>query len=330
MDRLESIAGAGMVMTEPVITAAGICILAPGDVALFLQRGGTSDYEGAWCFPGGSCEGNEGPQECAIRECREETGRIVDGDDLKELGVTRIPGGDQSLFTTYQVRIGNAFVPELNDEHVGHAWAPLSSPPRLLHPGVAELLKVARADAAEPETELQVARLIASGELPSPFPFAGNVFVAVRASGVGVAWRERHQEYTYRPPELWTSPEMLQRLTGLPLLLNHPQSGVVDGNELAMRAVGTTIFSFVRDGEPWVIGRLVDADAAAALMAMPFDTSPSVTFAPGSNIALEIGDGDTLLIESIPQTVDHLALLPNGRGVWGEGRGSSPGVEISG
>src|SRR5262249_13192123 len=163
---------------------------------------------------------------------------------------------------------------------------------------------------------------IASGNLPSPFPFAGSMYVAARVSGVGVAWREKHGEFTYRPPEIWTSPEMLQRCSSLPVVINHPDAGTLNGDELGLRAVGVTVFSFIRDSEPWAICRLIDENAAAAIAAMPFDTSPSVTFAPDSNVTLDIGDGDRLLVEGIPTTVDHLALLPNGCGVWGKGRGN--------
>jgi 8-oxo-dGTP pyrophosphatase MutT (NUDIX family) len=313
-----------------MITAAGICLLAPDDVALFLLRNGGRDQAGTWAFAGGGIEGGETPQECAIRETREETGRIADG-DLQEMGTTAIPNSDGASFVTFKQQIGAPFMPELSDEHTGFAWCPLTSPPQPLHPGVAKLLKTARADSIgiEPETEMQVAKLIASAQLPSPFPFGGSVYVAVRVSGCGVAWREKFQEYTYRDPSVWTSPEMLERCRGLPVVINHPEGAVLTGDELAMRGVGTTIYSFVRNGEPWAVARLIDEDAGAAISRLPFDTSPSATFQGDNNIRLELPGGERLLIEGVPQTLDHLALLPQGRGVWGEARGNEQGVAIT-
>jgi hypothetical protein len=185
---------------------------------------------------------------------------------------------------------------------------------------------------SEPEHELDVARGIAAGSVPSPYPFAGSMFVAARASGVGCAWRAKHQEYVWREPDIWTSPEMLERLRGVPLLINHPESGVLDGTENALRNVGCTVFSFVRDGEPWIVGRIVDQHVADAIKGgMTFDTSPSAVFGADDNIRLELDGGDVLVVEASPVSIDHLAMLPlpDHKGVWGAGRNAEPGVEVT-
>ena len=41
---------------------------------LLLQRANDSKYPNQWCIPGGKIEKNETPEQCAIRELREETG----------------------------------------------------------------------------------------------------------------------------------------------------------------------------------------------------------------------------------------------------------------
>src|SRR6516162_7358955 len=96
---------------------------------------------------------------------------------------------------------------------------------------------------------------------------------AIRKPRNGSASRAKAGEYAFRDPALWTSPQLLSRCVGLPLLINHPEGEVLDGTELALRNCGVTIHSFIRDGEPWAIGRIIDADVGEALTHMPFDTS---------------------------------------------------------
>lgn len=48
---------------------------------LMLQRAADSKYPNQWCIPGGKIEKNETPEQCAIRELREETG--IDAPALK-------------------------------------------------------------------------------------------------------------------------------------------------------------------------------------------------------------------------------------------------------
>src|ERR1700738_4258112 len=117
------------------IAAAGICFTTPQGSALYLLRSPSCDMPNTWCFPGGAIEGRETPQECALRESREETGYIASG-DLEHIGTSSIPGNG-SGFATFRHRVGSQFIPELNAESAGFAWCPLSQPPLPLHPGVA-------------------------------------------------------------------------------------------------------------------------------------------------------------------------------------------------
>lgn len=126
------------------VAAAGLALVTPDGHALFLRRGAHCDHPGEWCFPGGVIEGEETPEEAAVREAREETGFIAD-DDAERPQVARhlfngAEGTPRINFTTFRQRVGNPFIPTLDAEHEGWAWAPLDAPPEPLHPGLAAVL----------------------------------------------------------------------------------------------------------------------------------------------------------------------------------------------
>jgi hypothetical protein len=181
-------------------------------------------------------------------------------------------------------------------------------------------------------SEIEVARAVAAGSMPSPSYHCGNAFFALRLSGTGVAYRPASDQFCYRPPELWLSQEFLDRVRGLPVIVQHPPDQQLDGDELAKRVIGTVIHSYVEGENLMGIARVIDSDAAQALVKYGADTSPAVVFRNGcDNITLDVGDGDVMLIEIEPSLVDHVAVLPGpeGRGVWGKGRGEDAGVELT-
>lgn len=112
--------------------AAGIQFVTPTGHALFLKRGPNCDHPGTWCWPGGGIEGDETPEQAARRETAEETGFKA----KEELSPIDHQADDEVAFTTFGQGVPEPFSPHLNEEHVAHAWAPLSDPPLPLHPGV--------------------------------------------------------------------------------------------------------------------------------------------------------------------------------------------------
>ena len=181
-------------------------------------------------------------------------------------------------------------------------------------------------------SELELARMIAAGSMPSPSYHCGNAFFALRLSGVGVAFRPSRNEFVYRPPEIWLSDEMLDRVRGLPVIVQHPPDQQLNGDELAKRVIGTIIYSYIEGDSLMGVARVIDSDAADMIARHGADTSPAVVFANGGdNITLDVGDGDVMLVEAEPSLVDHIAVLPGpeGRGVWGQGRGEGSGVEVT-
>ena len=121
--------------------AAGLALVLPDGRCLFLKRSPSiRPNPNKWCLPGGHCDKNEPPEVTAVREAREETGYIAHEDAAKPRLVDTVDG-----FATYRQEINSEFIPTLNAEHVGWAWAPLDDPPEPFHPGMEDtLMKLAK------------------------------------------------------------------------------------------------------------------------------------------------------------------------------------------
>lgn len=182
--------------------------------------------------------------------------------------------------------------------------------------------------------ELDIARALMSGELPSPTQFGNSKYFRLRISGTGVAWRSKHREFVYRSAAIWCSPEMIARVPGLPVIAEHPEKGTLDGPNFFSRIIGICTVGFVENTdkgpELWAVCRVIDDHAAKVLTSGYFDTSSSVVFGdPEQNVVIRVGDAD-LLIEGEVTFLDHCALIDTSegnKGVWT--RDTDVGVEIS-
>jgi len=118
--------------------AAGIICVAPSGKVLLLRRGDHEpNFAGHWALPGGGAETNETPARAARREAKEEMGYSVKG-PLVLLDQKVTPTG--MVFHTFMHAAEDEFIPKLNQEHTGYAWAPLHALPRPMHPAVEGVL----------------------------------------------------------------------------------------------------------------------------------------------------------------------------------------------
>lgn len=143
---------------------------------------------------------------------------------------------------------------------------------------------------------------LAANLIESPQKLANSLYYRMRITGTGTVWRESTGD-TYRPPGKYINAEFIQRCVGLPIIIEHPESGVVDTED---KIVGTTVFAYVPDDKPeevWCIARIIDGQAQDDLLSEKLSTSPSVITAPSQ--ADQEGD---------PVYIDHLAIVP--LGVW--------------
>ncbi len=291
-----------------MILASGVIILSPSGRALFLQRSANGDHAGEWCFPGGKVEEGETLADAALREVKEETGFEIE--ILGQPLARRVK--DDVDFTTFVFKATEEFVPRLDDEHDAFCWALPSQAPQPLHPGCLVALRRLTMD------ELGVAKAMAEGELASPQKYETLLLFDMRITGTGVSYRQKFDEYVYRRPENYLTPEFLQRCAGLPIVWEHPEGSVLNAQEFDERIVGTMFYPYLKGDEVWGVAKMYNAAAIQRMETDGLSNSPAVVFIdPKVNSKIELEDGSTLLIEGKPSLLDHLAICE--RGVWDKG-----------
>ncbi|HBZ8830792.1 TPA: NUDIX domain-containing protein [Citrobacter freundii] len=272
--------------------AAGILFKSGGKIFL-VKRGD----DGSWAVPGGKLEEGETPESAARREVLEECGFDYSAPLTPH---TLIDG-----YVTYLADDVEQFDAVLNDENQACGWFSPDELPDPLHPGMVAMLD------AEPLNEMDVAGLIADGQLTSPQFFRNMYLWALRITGTGVTWRSKFRQYAYRSPENYLTDEFLARCSGLPVIWWHPEKNTLNSEEFASRTIGTITFAWIKGDEVWGMARIYDTDAAANLSTRQLSTSPTVT--GGDDVLIDV-DGEPLLLEGTPVLLDHLAICE--QGVW--------------
>lgn len=298
----------------PLGRAAGILFLTPEGETLLLCRGDGGDFPRTFGLPGGHVEPGETNEQAARRETLEETGFAYDGP------LTQLCSDGQ--FITFVARNVPKFDVKLCDESVGFVWCMPEAAPTPLHPGLDTAFRVAAA-----HTEMDVAKLIRDGLLPSPQVFANSMLFALRVTGTGQAYRTKLDEFVHRDESICLTPEYLERCY-VPVVWLHPKSNKLDTQSYAESNIGLTILPYIQGTDVWSIARIIDM-AAAMEMAKPgaeWSTSPGVVFSERSgNATFSLDGGSSILIEGNPALIDHLAICE--RGVWDKD-GPIEGVQI--
>lgn len=256
--------------------------------------------DGTWCIPGGHIEPGETPDQAARREVAEETGYQYSG------GLT--PMSVHGEYATYVVDGAEDFTAQINDESTESGWFPVDALPSPLHPPFSETLK------QPPLNETEVAQLIANDVLSSPQYFRNMWMFAIRVTGTGMTYRSKDEQYVFRDPDNYLTPEFLARVAGVPVIWLHPEANSLDSDEFAKRVIGTMTNSWVTaDNEVWGIARVYDEEAATIMQERKLSTSPTVCFTEGQNAIISV-DGQPLLVEDSPVLLDHVAICE--QGVW--------------
>jgi ADP-ribose pyrophosphatase YjhB (NUDIX family) len=133
----------GWVHYEDPKVAAGVVVIK--DDAILLVRRVTEPYARQWTIPAGFVNAYEDPAEAAIRECREETGLLVELDGLHEMLTGREHPRGSDIFLIYQARVigGNLRAADDADEA---AWFPLDDLPDLAFNSTKKVVAALRAN----------------------------------------------------------------------------------------------------------------------------------------------------------------------------------------
>lgn len=291
--------------------AAGIMYRAGGSVLLLLRAPTAGDYPMTWCFPGGTIDDGETPEQAAIRESAEEIGhtptdalRVVDWSDG---------------FTTFAVDVPEQFVPVLNREHLGYAWVPLASLPQPMHPGCAATL------ASCPDTAPAVAmdeRAVDSNGWfevkANPISKAGIFPYSGRSMGLDGLDADRIFR-VLRKPEALSDQACIDSFKLLPWINDHVMLGPVqqERNASAVAAeakgVGGVIGQdvFFKDGTLYGNIKAFSSTLAALIAAGKRQLSA------GFSCLYDIGSGvwEGQQYDAIQHTIrgNHLALVKEGR-----------------
>ena len=109
----------------------GIALVRHGDRFLIGVRHADQTLPGLHEFPGGKCEHDESPAECAVRECREETGLFVQAD--RELHRQRHTYSHAEVELHFWL-CRPVSPDDVQTEHRGFTWTAAEDLPRLHFP----------------------------------------------------------------------------------------------------------------------------------------------------------------------------------------------------
>jgi 8-oxo-dGTP diphosphatase len=123
--------------TDPKV-AATVLIERAGRVLLTRRR--IDPGRGRWCFPGGYVDFGEDPAEAARRECREETGLLIDG--VRLLDVTF---NGRVIVITYHAIASDDSQPTPGDDADRAAWFDPDDLPPLAFESMTQALAAWRA-----------------------------------------------------------------------------------------------------------------------------------------------------------------------------------------
>lgn len=168
-------------------------------------------------------------------------------------------------------------------------------------------------ETAELLSDFETAEAIRDGKLSSPQKFGDFWLFDLRITGTGMAYRDAIDEWAFRDPEVWTSPEFVQRCNGLPVIFEHPEGRGLNSDYYRENAIGTVILPYVKGDEVWGIAKIFDDDSATLMQTTHRSTSPGVTPPKGAE-AISLEGGAKVLDEGLPLILDHLAVCE--LGVW--------------
>lgn len=96
-------------ISRSLATVGFVFDIAPNSIhVLVVKRGPNVDNSGKWCCPCGYLDYNETLKQCCLREIKEETGILLDENELTFLGIQDSPNENRQNVTVRYVYINNS------------------------------------------------------------------------------------------------------------------------------------------------------------------------------------------------------------------------------
>lgn len=101
---------------------AGVCLI-DGQKILLTQQSSQADQSGKWDLPAGHIEGDETPQQGALREAKEEIGVDIVLLGLVQVVILRRPKKEDALVVIYKGRLKGNRKPKVDGKEISsYAW----------------------------------------------------------------------------------------------------------------------------------------------------------------------------------------------------------------
>ena len=164
--------------------------------------------------------------------------------------------------------------------------------------------------------ETEILNRYTSGDLTGIYITPTCFYIPIRWTGTGRNIRFNGENYyiSDRPKEVFSLPELLKAVNGLPILLDHPSVETDKGDKKSETLnfqtlkdnpiIGITTSAFVKGEDVWTIGRIYDLSLLSKFENEIFSTSPCVS-------SVEIPTTEGTLVER-PLAFNHLAFVYKG------------------
>lgn len=160
-----------------------------------------------------------------------------------------------------------------------------------------------------------------NGTLKSPQIYEESFYIKLRITGIGITERykedengdvifdEENKPVTYKIDRLeedFLSNKFLEACIGIPVLIKHPDSKLLNGENYKNHVVGTIVAAYIKEEvkEVWGIARIYDPEVLKLINEGLKSTSPAIK-------TINIENGSEIVQEKF-EYIDHLALVVDG------------------
>lgn len=178
-------------------------------------------------------------------------------------------------------------------------------------------------------TYREIIQGLINGTLKSPQIYEESFYIKLRITGTGITERykedkngdilldDKGKPITYKINRLedeFLSEKFLKACIGIPVLIEHPEEKLLNGENYKNHVVGTIVETYINAQikEVWAIARIYDPEVLKLINEKLKSTSPAVKTKEIKNNGSGIINGKDTIVEERFEYIDHLALVVDG------------------